>query len=69
VHLDIGHARFEVLVSDEHGVGTLVSVKDVSARIGSKSREDYMDERLAAYDATGNVNIGYEVRARHTAHH
>jgi hypothetical protein len=59
--LDVGHATLEVHVSDEHGATTVVPVKAVSARIGGKSREDFMDEQIAAFHATGNVHLGYQV--------
>jgi hypothetical protein len=61
VPLDVGHAMLEAHISDDHGVTTIVPIRKVSARLSNTTREDFMMERLRIIDATGNMNLGYQV--------
>ncbi len=61
VPLDVGHAMIEAHISDEHGVTTVVPVRAVSARLSNTTREDFMLDRLQSIDATGNIELGYQV--------
>lgn len=61
VPLDVGHALLEAHISDDHGVTTVVPVRQVSARLSNTTREDFMLDKLRAFDSTGNIQLGFQV--------